>query len=410
MTGKPPDYLRQYEELAYGLFLHWGLYSQLESGEWVRHYRNISKEEYEKLAESFTASAFDAGGLVRWARGAGFRYLCLTTRHHDGFSLYDTRGLNNFDAPHSAARRDLVAEYAAACHAEGMAMFFYHTTLDWLAPSFEEDFPAYLDYLRRSVEVLCTQYGKVSGLWFDGNWARPDVDWEEDQLYGMIRRHQPECVIVNNSGTKARGAIGHPEVDVVTFEQGAPASVAVPGRYLASEMCETINSHWGIAADDYSMKSPARIIDTLAACRRAGANLLLNIAPRADGSLPAYEKSALDIVGRWIDRCGGSIYRGRPAGFACTGKDFVLAANGSLYYFAHHLPIQGNAHLHEQSVYTASRMVRGALPAIGAIHWVDNEERLVFAQDMAKGELTFEATDYPYGSQMEIRVARLTPR
>ena len=409
MTTHTPHYLRAYEELAYGLFLHWGLYSQIESGEWVRNYRRIPKEKYAELANTFTAEKFNAKGLVQWAKRAGFRYICLTTRHHDGFSLYDTRGLNDFDAPHSAAGRDLVAEYAEACHAEGMAMFFYHTTLDWLEESFETDFPAYLEYLRKSVEILCTQYGKVAGLWFDGNWARPEADWEEDRLYSLIRKHQPECVIVNNSSTKARGKIGHPEVDVVTFEQGTPVRVESTGRYLATEMCETINSHWGTAAFDFSHKSPATIIETLAACRGSGANLLLNIGPDASGALPAYEKAALEFVGRWIETCGQSIYRGRPSNLTCRGRDFVLQDGEASYYFAHNISITGNTHLHTGESGIGLATVQGRLPRISRVSWVDNGESLPFIQDQENGMFTFDSTPFPYGRQMVVRVAKLIP-
>ncbi len=402
-----PVRLRAYEDLAYGLFLHWGLYSQIESGEWVRKYREIPKEEYAALASSFTAKHFDARRLVQWAKQVGFRYICLTTRHHDGFSLYDTRGLNDFDAPHSAARRDLVAEFAAACHDEGLAMFFYHTTLDWLVESFRKDFPAYLEYLRNSVEILCTQYGKVAGLWFDGNWACPEADWEEDRLYGLIRKHQPDCVIINNSSVKARGARGHPEVDVLTFEQGVPTQVASPGRCLAREMCETINSHWGTASLDLSHKSPAGLITTLAACRGAGANLLLNIGPHADGSLPDYEKSALDLVGRWITHCGSSIYRGRPTSLVCRGQDFVLQEDMDYFCFVHHIPISGNLHLQSNEPGSGLKTIQGKLPRIARVCWTDNGESLGFCQDHEKQMFTFDATPFPYGRETIVRVARL---
>jgi len=403
----PPPHLSAYEDLAYGLFLHWGLYSQIESGEWVRKYREIPQEKYAELATTFTAERFDARAIVRWAKGAGFRYLCLTTRHHDGFSLYDTRGLNNFDAPHSAAGRDLVAEYAEACHAEGMAMFFYHTTLDWLVESFKADFPAYLEYLRKSVEILCTRYGKVAGFWFDGNWACPDAHWEEYLLYGLIRKHQPGCVIINNSSIKARGALGHSEVDVLTFEQGTPTPVESAGRYLASEMCETINSHWGTAATDLSHKSPAQIINTLAACRGAGANLLLNIGPLADGSLPDYEKSALELVGRWIETCGGSIYRGRPTSLVCRGRDFVLKVDDDYYCFVHNVPIAGNTHLHAGEPGSGLKTIQGELPRISEARWTDNDEALRFNQDLENGMLTFDSTPFPYGRQTIVRIAKL---
>ncbi len=407
----PLPRVRAFESLGYGLFLHWGLYSLLERGEWTRHHHGVSAGEYRSLADRFTAGAFDAPALVAFARAAGFRYICLTTRHHDGFSLYDTRGLNTFDAPHSAAGRDLVAEFAAACQADGMPMFFYHTTLDWDVASFESDWEGYLAYLRDSVEILCRHYGPVGGFWFDGNWARRDRDWQEDRLYGMIRGLQPEAMLINTSSTPALGRVGHPELDAITFEQGRPSALDRRGmpKYLAQEMCETLNSHWGVAARDFSHKSPADILRTLAACRGNGANLLLNVGPLASGALPDYERAALDRVGQWIDACGASIYEGRPASVTCRGDDFLLEANGAWYYFVHHLPIANNLHLAGGRRGDGLQTVEGALPAIAGIEWVDTGEPLAFSQDAARGFLTFRATPNPYGTQHIVRIARLSP-
>ena len=155
--------IEAFEEMAFGIFVHWGLYSQIGRGEWILHQDQIPIEEYKKLMSTFTAEDFKAETLVSLAKKAGARYMVLTTRHHEGFSLYDTRGLSDYDAPHSPAGRDLVEEYVRACRREGIVPLFYHTTLDWYQPSFREDFDAYLDYLYRSVEVLCTQYGKIGG-------------------------------------------------------------------------------------------------------------------------------------------------------------------------------------------------------------------------------------------------------
>ncbi|MBC8041265.1 MAG: alpha-L-fucosidase, partial [Opitutaceae bacterium] len=294
-----PSRLQRFETLGYGLFLHWGLYSTAGRGEWHHRHHAVPREDYAQLVSRFDARDFDARAIVRQAKAAGFRYACLTTRHHDGFSLYDTCGLNTFDAPHSPAGRDLVREFSDACDAEGLGKFFYHTTIDWKAANFDSDFPAYLDYLNASVELLCTRYGRVDGFWFDGNWWRKDRDWREDVLYGIVRKHQPNAIIVNNSSTGALGRVAHPMIDVATFEQGAPrATTAAAGsRYLSRERCETFNSHWGVAAGDYSMKSPAELIRILCECRRFGANLLLNVGPEAGGRLPAYESAALALVG-----------------------------------------------------------------------------------------------------------------
>jgi alpha-L-fucosidase len=426
-AARPPPYLaapmapsvpepfprvRAFESLGYGLFLHWGLYSLLERGEWTRHHHGMAAADYRPLAERFTAAEFDAPALVAFAQEAGFRYICLTTRHHDGFSLYDTRGLNRFDAPHSAAGRDLIAEFAAACHAAGMPMFFYHTTLDWEVASFDSDWDGYLSYLRDSVEILCRHYGPVGGFWFDGNWARRDRDWQEDRLYGLIRGLQPEAMLINNSSIGALGKVGHPELDAITFEQGRPSALDRTGapKYLAQEMCETMNSHWGIAARDYSHKSPAELIRTLAACRGNGANLLLNVGPLASGRLPDYERAALAMVGRWIRTCGESIYEGRPcADLTCRGDDFVMRAGDAWYYFVHHLPIENNMHLAGGVRGDGLQTINGPLPAIARVEWADNGEELPFRQDAAGAFFTFRASRNPYGSQHGVRVARLVP-
>ena len=189
---------------------------------------------YQKLKDSFTAEGFDAERIALCAKNAGCKYIVLTTRHHEGFSLYDTCGLSDFDAPHSPAGRDLVREFTDACRRHGLVPFFYHTTLDWYNKDFENDFGSYLEYLRKSVEILCTNYGKIGGLWFDGNWSKPDADWKESELYATIRKHQPEAIIVNNTGLHARGARGEQEIDVVTFEQGRPAPMNREGM---SKMC-----------------------------------------------------------------------------------------------------------------------------------------------------------------------------
>ena len=409
----PLPRIRAFERLGFGMFVHWGLYSQLGQGEWVWTYHEAVRRDYAKLQQTFTAADFDARAMVRTAKAAGMRYVCLTTRHHEGFSLYDTRGLNTFDAPHSAAKRDLVAEFSAACEAEGLGKFLYHTTLDWWHPDFDAPgrWDAYLDYLNRSVEILCTRYGRIDGLWFDGNWARKDRDWKEDALYVVIRRHQPDCIIVNNTSTKALGADGHPEVDIRTFEQGRPKPYDHRGKakYKAAEMCDTVNSHWGIGANDLSHKSPAQIIDRLVASRKVGANYLLNVGPTATGALPGYERELLNLVGRWAAICPAALYDALPSELVCRGQDFALRDGSTWYYFCHNLPIHGNSHLLEGDSGAGLKAITGPLPPIRRISWADRpDEALEFNQDQGKGWLNFLATPYPYGTHLAgWRIARI---
>jgi len=281
----PLPRIARFEKMAYGMFVHWGLYSQLGKGEWVLNLAKIPLDEYKALQRTFTAADFSGRAIARIAKRAGMKYITLTSRHHDGFSLYDTRGLSDWDAPHSGAKRDLILDFVEGCRAEGIVPFLYHTTLDWYQPSFSDDFEAYLDYLHQSIEILCTNYGELGGFWFDGNWSKKDADWKEDRLYGIIRKHQPQAIIVNNTGIHNQGETGHPEIDSVTFENGRPTPRDQRGwkKYIAGEMCQTMNEHWGIGKYDFHYMSPVDIINNLCHCRKVGANYLLNVrtSPRS---------------------------------------------------------------------------------------------------------------------------------
>ncbi len=387
------------------MFIHYGLYSLRERDAWLQHREPTPASEYEKLAARFTAQQFDAADIVRTARAAGMRYITLTTRHHEGFSLYDTHGLSAFDAPRAAAGRDLVAEFVTACRAGGIVPFFYHTTLDWRWDSANCDtakFNEYLDYLHASVELLCTRYGPVGGFWFDGNWSRPQADWKEDRLYAMIRRHQPDAILINNTGIFALGATGHPEIDCVTFEQApaAPMDRAGHAKHLAAETCQTMNNHWGVAVNDLNFRSPAQLIESLALARKVGANLLLNVGPTANGALPAYERATLGVIGQWTSRHAAAIYDGKPVACRCEGRDFVLAANGAHYYFAFDLPaLDVGANAGQAQVHTIS-----GLP-VRAARWLDNGAPITFTAEADR--VTLQLPSYPYGVNWVVRVAQL---
>jgi len=404
----PAKYIADFEKMGFGMFIHWGLYSQLGKGEWIQHIGRIEKSEYEKLTKTFTAENFDGRAIARAAKNAGMKYIVLTTRHHDGFSLYDTCGLNTYDAPHSAAGRDLIADYVEGCRAEGIVPFFYHTTLDWHDERFNTDFAAYLEYLRQSVEILCTNYGKIGGLWFDGNWSKPDADWKVDELYATIRKYQPEAMIINNTGLVDRGHFGNMEIDSITFEQGKPTPMNRDGmpKYVAAEMCHTLNDHWGIGYDDLCYKSPVEIIQSLCDCRKVGANYLLNIGPEAQGKMNEYQKELLGLLGRWMELFGEAIYDGRPYGAKGIGKNFALKSTDgkSIYLFVYDLAIKGDDNVTVDGKYRGAYAFGGVSDKIASVKWMDNEEKLSFVQgdDM----LAVNFTGQPYGTSYPVRVAK----
>lgn len=405
---KPAKRIADFENYGFGMFVHWGLYSQLGRGEWVMNLENIPLEEYMKLADTFKPDKFDARRLVRTAKAAGMKYITLTTRHHDGFSLYDTKGLSDYDAPHVCGR-DLIREYVDACNEEGIVPLFYHTTLDWYRPEFNSDFSRYLQYLRDSVEILCTNYGKIGGLWFDGNWSKKDADWEEDALYGVIRKHQPDAIIVNNTGLDARGNAGNIELDSVTFEQGRPTPMDRSGmvKYLAAEMCQTTNDHWGYGACDFNYKSLPELIETLCACRKVGANLLLNVGPDGEGALPLIQEAMLLEMGKWIKKAGGCIYEGKPSSLSGEGKDFALTKGDKEYLFVHGLTIIGDHNVTVSGITGNGPHKFTGISGrkVKSVHWTDNGEELQFTS--GDGALTIEATGYPYGTNLVVRVAEV---
>lgn len=403
--------VKKFEELGFGMFIHWGLYSQLKKGEWIQLITQIPKEEYVKLKDTFTAKDFDAAGIAKLAKKAGMKYITLTTRHHEGFSLYDTKGLNDYDAVNSPAGRDLIAEFVTACRAEGIVPFFYHTTLDWYTESYNLDFKSYLQYLRDSIEILCTNYGEIGGFWFDGNWDKPDEDWEEDELYTLIRKHQPNAIIINNTGIQMRGELGNIEIDSVTFEQGRPTPLNREGmeKYIAGEMCQTINNHWGMAGYDFNYKSVPYLIENLCACRKVGANYLLNVGPTADGKILKMQEATLEVMGEWMDIFGETIYKGKPSDITSKGKNFALKLDGNEeYLFIHDLDNHGHENVTVSEGGSGPRIFENVTKKIKSITWMDNDEELRFVQDIESGYLIVYATSYLYGKDLVVRVAKVT--
>lgn len=398
-------YIADFEKLGFGMFVHWGLYSQLGRGEWIYHMEKMNMDEYKKLAETFTAEGFDAEDLARTAKEAGCKYITMTVRHHEGFSLFDTCGLNDFDSLHSPCGRDLAREFVDACRKYDIVPFFYHTTLDWYNKDFENDFDKYLEYLNKSVEILCKNYGKIGGLWFDGNWSKPDADWKEDELYATIRKYQPEAMIINNTGLSHRGEPGNIEIDSVTFEQGRPTPMDREGmvKYFAAEMCETINDHWAIGFDDLNCKSPATLIESLCQCRKVGANYLLNIGPHAQGNIDPYQRELMKLIGRWTKIFGEAIYDVKPYVTVSAGKNFMLKGDGKLYIFSIKPGSEQNANVSVNGSYYGPYAFGGVVDKVKSVKWMDNNEELNFAQsgDM----LAVDMTGQKYGTSYCVRVA-----
>ena len=395
------QYIANFEKLGMGLFVHFGLYSIVGKGEWYKAAHAVDMKEYMPLINKFKIKKTWAKELVSTAKKAGAKYITITTRHHDGFSLFDTCGLNDFDVMHSPTGRDLMREFVDECNAAGIVPFFYHTLLDWYHPDYDTNFPKYLEYLRKSIEILCTNYGKIGGFWFDGMWNKPNEDWEEDALYGVIRKYQPEAMIINNTGLSAHGKTGHKEIDSVTFERGKPTFVDCSEKYVAGEMCQVLNDHWGYAKEDLNYKSLGSLVEDLVNCRRYNCNFLLNTGLMGNGSVRPLDKAILEEIGNWIKANKKVIYNWQSCDV--EAENAFCVTDGKYYYAVCKDVVMASdpnvalAGVVKTVKILSDKKVKNAV-------WLDSGERF----KVKKNE--FVAKPFVYGVSRYVRVARFELR
>jgi len=289
-----------FRQARYGLFIHYGLYSLLGRGEWVMNREQIPVDEYAKLANQFTASKFNADDIIRRARDWGMRYAVLTTKHHDGFCLYDSK-LTDFTAPKTAAGRDLVAEFVNACRKHGLRVGLYHTLGEWTHNPCaldalerpDECYQPWIDYVHGQIREIMTNYGKIDIMWYDGWWPFDAKGWQAEKLNAMVRALQPGILV--NGRTGLAGDFGTPEGHIS----------AQKGMW---EACITHNGSWGYHAGDHDWKTPKQVTLMLQQVSAGGGNLLLNTGPRGDGSIPEETIRVFDQVGKWLKTNGEAIY------------------------------------------------------------------------------------------------------
>ncbi len=323
-----------WREARFGMFIHWGVYAvpagrwngQVGGGEWIMEHRKIPISEYEPLAQQFTAERYDPTAWARLAREAGMKYVVITSKHHDGFALWDSK-LSDWDVARTPHGKDLLAPLAQAVRDEGLHFGLYHSIMDWHHPDYmprrayndlaegEPDFDRFRDYLHGQVEEIITLY-QPDVLWFDGEWENTWTYEHGKALQDHVRALKPDIIINNRVGKARQGMAGldDPEVgklgDFGTPEQQIPAT-GLPG--VDWESCMTINGTWGYMEDDVNWKSTRTLIRNLIECASKGGNYLLNVGPKADGTIPQESVERLRGIGKWMDVNGESIY-GTTAG------------------------------------------------------------------------------------------------
>jgi alpha-L-fucosidase len=319
-----------FQEARFGLFIHWGVYAVAGEGEWVMHQKRLTVPEYERdFPPAFNPVRFDPAAWVRMAKDAGMRYITITSKHHDGFAMYDSK-VSDYDVvDRTPFGKDVLKMLAEECRKEGIRLFFYYSQLDWHHPDYfprgrtgrfagrdeKGDFDRYLDFMDAQLRELLTGYGPIGGIWFDGMWDKPEADWRLARTYRLIHDLQPAALVGSNHHKKP-----FPGEDFQMFEKDLPGqntsgfnAEAELGE-LPIEMCDTINDSWGFNKNDGSYKSTKQIVQLLVRSAGHDGNLLLNVGPRPDGTIQPEFVKRLAEVGEWLKANGETIYgtRGGP--------------------------------------------------------------------------------------------------
>ena len=335
-----------FQDAKFGLFGHWGVYSVLGDGEWVMNNQKIDKKTYEKLPSFFNPIAFDAAEWVKIAKEAGMKYITITSKHHDGFCMWDSKLTDWNIVDRTPYGKDVLKQLADECHKQGIKLFFYYSQLDWYQDNYyprgntghysgrpeKGDWNAYLDYMDGQLTELLTNYGDIAGIWFDGWWDKKDADWRLDKTYGLIHKLQPSCLIGSNHHQAPK-----PGEDFQMFEKDLPGhnTTGFSGDseigQLPLETCETMNSSWGFNIRDMNYKSTEDLIHYLVKAAGYNANFLLNVGPMPNGKIQPEFVKRLGEIGKWMDQYGETIYgtRGGPVSPHSWG---VTTAKGNKVY------------------------------------------------------------------------------
>ncbi len=388
---------RWFEEARFGMFVHFGPYAVLGSGEWVMNTRPIARAQYMNLQNFFDPQAFDAAEWVAIAKRAGMRYIILTSRHHDGFSNWDT-AQSEWNIMNTPYGKDLIAQLADECRAQGLKLGFYYSTLDWSRDDYQwrtgrtghsagrtapSDWDSYIAFMKAQITELLTNYGDIAVMWFDGHWDQTaddnrtdhatNVDWHYPEIYSLIRRLQPDCLIANNHHVSP-----FPGEDYQVFERDVPGEnkSGYSGQEVARmplETCQTINGSWGYNITDNRYKSTAELIRLLVRTSGMGANLLLNVGPMPDGRIDGVSASRLEEMGEWLGRWGHTIY-GTEAGFMKPTDRVATTRKGDKYY----IHVLGGA----------DDALALKIPGFVSARWLNVEGDLRFSHDRRTGYTT----------------------
>ena len=338
---------QEFSDSKFGIFLHWGIYSMFGQGEWYLQTGGLDCHEYAKAASGFYPSKFDAEKWISAFKDAGAKYICFTTRHHDGFSMFDTEYSDYDIIDATPFKRDIVKELADECARQDIKLHLYYSHLDWTREDYyplgktghktgrksHGKWDTYYSFMNNQLTELLTNYGPIGAIWFDGMWDQPEnFDWRLEEQYALIHKLQPACLIGNNHHKAPKQG-----EDFQMFERDLPGenkagySAGTEIGNLPLETCQTMNGMWGYKVKDQNYKSSKELIRLLVRTAGKGANLLINIGPQPNGEIPELALDRLKGMGEWLRKYGDTIY-GTTAGDIMTAEWGTTTRKGDKLY------------------------------------------------------------------------------
>ena len=326
---------KAFADQRFGVFIHWGLYASYAQGEWYLQQGKLDEKAYSRMMHGFCPSKFDAKEWVRVIKGAGAKYLTITSRHHDGFSLWPTKVDDGYNIALTPFKRDILGELAAACKAEGIQLNFYYSLMDWHRKDYpagtaakavlgnqKGDYASYKAFMLAQITELIDSY-RPGNIWFDGEWEHAKckdgkwtrtLDWEFDSIYDLI--HSKKTLVANNNHQPIR-----PKEDIQLFERDLPGE----GTFFSKdqpmtldrpvEQCDVIQENvWGYKIGEKKFRTAEDVCAMVCRAAAKDSNLLMNIGPDASGQLPAKAVEVMAEVGKWMEKNGDAIYGTRGAG------------------------------------------------------------------------------------------------
>jgi alpha-L-fucosidase len=335
-----------FQDAKFGMFIHWGVYCVLGDGEWIMETRPINRMDYAKVPAFFNPIKFDPAAWVALAKAAGMKYITITSKHHDGFAMFDSHLTDWTVVQRTPYGKDVIGMLAAECHKQGIKLFLYHSQLDWHSPDYfprgrtghhtgrpdSGNWDAYLNFMDGQLRELLTNYGEIGGIWFDGMWDKPDADWHLARTYGLIHQLQPQALVGSNHHRTP-----FPGEDFQMFEKDLPGQHTTGFNEeqsvstLPLETAETMNNAWGFNLTDERYKGTGDLIRYLVRAAGSNANFLLNVGPMPSGEIQPEFVQRLTEVGKWMKQYGDSIY-GTRGGPVATGPWGVTTLRGSTVY------------------------------------------------------------------------------